>query len=120
MTRLSKTEFRNALERFYDDVAGGAPVDVKWKKKMMDAGTPDLPDDPTPDQIDAWVELMDMLSDKTYAAEMRAHMSTYGQKNSIPPPMPRQLMRPSHGCGLRSKMAWGPSRPWVGRSPPTG
>lgn len=75
VTRLSKTEFRSALERFYDDVAGGAPVDAEWKRKMMDAGTPDLPEDPTPDQIDAWAELMDMLSDKTYAAEMRAHMS---------------------------------------------
>lgn len=51
-------------------------MDAEWKKKMMDAGTPDLPDDPTPEQIDAWVELMGMLSDKTYAAEMRSHMST--------------------------------------------
>lgn len=76
VTKLSKTEFRAALERFYDEVAGGAPVDAEWKKKMMDAGTPDLPDDPTPEQIDAWGELMDMFSDKTYAAEMRSHMST--------------------------------------------
>lgn len=75
MTKLSKTEFRAALERFYDDVAGGAPMDAAWKKKMMDAGTPDLPEDPTAEQIDAWAELMDMLSDKAYAAEMRAHMS---------------------------------------------
>ncbi|OCP00852.1 MULTISPECIES: MerR family transcriptional regulator [unclassified Ensifer] len=76
VTRLSKTEFRAALKRFYDDVAGDAPVDAAWKRKMMDAGTPDLPEDPTPEQIDAWTELMDMLSDKAYAAEMRAYMST--------------------------------------------
>ncbi|HEV7308249.1 MerR family transcriptional regulator [Ensifer sp.] len=75
VTKLSKTEFRKALERFYDEVAGGAPVDLEWKKRMMDAGTPDLPDDPTPEQFDAWAELMEMLSDKAYAAEMRAHMS---------------------------------------------
>ncbi|HEV7319476.1 MAG TPA: MerR family transcriptional regulator [Ensifer sp.] len=76
VTELSKTEFRKALDRFYDEVAGGAPVDAEWKKRMIDAGTPDLPEDPTPEQIDAWAELMGMLSDKAYAAEMRAHMST--------------------------------------------
>lgn len=75
VTRISKTEFRAALERFYDDVAGGAPMDAAWKKKMMDASTPDLPEDPAAEQIDAWAELMEMLSDKAYAAEMRAHMS---------------------------------------------
>ncbi len=75
MTRISKTEFRAALDRFYDDVAGGAPMDAAWKTKMMDAGTPDLPDDPTAEQVDAWAELMEMLSDKAYAAEMRAQMS---------------------------------------------
>lgn len=75
VTKLSKTEFRTALERFYDEVAGGAPVDTEWKNRMMDAGTPDLPEDPTPEQIDAWTELMAMLSDRAYATEMRTQMS---------------------------------------------
>lgn len=75
VTRLSQTEFRAAVERFYDEVTGDAGMDPAWKKQMVDAGTPDLPDDPTPEQLDAWSELMGILSDTDYVRAMRADMA---------------------------------------------
>lgn len=75
MTRLSQTEFRAAVERFFDEVAGDARMDADWKKQMVNAGTPDLPDDPTREQLDAWTELMGILSDTDYVKEMRANMA---------------------------------------------
>ncbi|MEO5758525.1 MAG: MerR family transcriptional regulator, partial [Mesorhizobium sp.] len=74
VTSFSQTEFRAAIEHFYDQVAEGAHMDPAWKKQMVDAGTPELPDDPTPEQIDAWTELMAIISDKAFIDEMRANM----------------------------------------------
>lgn len=75
VTKLSQTEFRAAVARFYDQVADGARMDDDWRRQMIDAGTPPLPDDPTPTQVDAWTELMGILSDKDYIAEVRANMA---------------------------------------------
>lgn len=76
VTKLSQTEFRTAIERFFEDVASEANVSPEWKKQMIDASTPDLPDDPTPEQVDAWTEIMAFVSDKEYAMELRNSMSS--------------------------------------------
>lgn len=76
VTKLSQTEFRAAIERFFDDVASGSQIDPEWKKQMIVASTPDLPDDPTPEQVDAWTEIMQIVSDRNYIAEMRKSMSS--------------------------------------------
>lgn len=75
VTNFSQTEFRAAIERFYDQVADGANMDAAWKQQMIDAGTPTLPDDPTPEQIDAWTEFMAIVSDKAFIKEVRANMA---------------------------------------------
>ncbi|MGL4285652.1 MAG: MerR family transcriptional regulator [Phreatobacter sp.] len=75
VTSLSQAEFRAAIERFYDEVAEGAEMDPAWKKRMIDAGTPELPDEPTPEQIDAWTEIMTIISDQAYIQEVRAGMA---------------------------------------------
>ncbi|MBT1159951.1 MerR family transcriptional regulator [Aminobacter anthyllidis] len=76
VTKLSQSEFRAAIERFFDDVASDAKMSPEWKKQMIDASTPDLPDDPTPEQVDAWTEIMAFVSDKEYVAELRKSMSS--------------------------------------------
>jgi DNA-binding transcriptional MerR regulator len=75
VTSLSQTDFRAAVEPLLDQAAGDTEIDPDWKKQMVDAGTPELPDDPTPEQIDAWTELMAMLSDQDYLREMRVGMA---------------------------------------------
>jgi hypothetical protein len=40
-------------------------------RQMIEASIPELPEDPTPEQCDAWIELSGMLSDPGFAANMR-------------------------------------------------
>ncbi len=75
MTTLSRTERRNVLERFYDQVSQGTGIDRQWMQQMVEASTPELPDDPTPEQCDAWIELSDILGDPAFVANMRANAS---------------------------------------------
>ena len=75
MASMSKAEFRAKVERFVDKVAEGTPMDDDWKRQMIEVNTPDLPEEPTPEQIDAWNEIMAILSDETYIDAMRADMA---------------------------------------------
>jgi DNA-binding transcriptional MerR regulator len=72
MTKLSTAELRTAVQRFYDTVSDGAGIDHEWKNRLIEASVPDLPDDPTPAQIDAYVELSEILSDPKFVENMRA------------------------------------------------
>lgn len=75
MTSMSKAEFRARVERFVDKVAEGTPMDDAWRQRMIELNTPDLPEEPTPEQIDAWNEIMSILSDEAYIDAMRADMA---------------------------------------------
>ena len=64
---------RAALVRgFYDEVAEGLPVDKSWLKSMRENSLPELPARPSPAQLDAWLELAEILLDPAFLANMRA------------------------------------------------
>ena len=71
MTSLSNAEMRSLTERFYDKVTGDR-MNPEWRQKAIAAGVPELPDDPTPEQIDAFAELRAMLSDESVIASAKA------------------------------------------------
>ena len=71
VTRLSNEERKAVIEKFYDDVSEGIPIDEKWKKQMVEASAPKLPDNPTPAQLDAWVELAEMVADPKFVEGLR-------------------------------------------------
>ncbi|AZO77106.1 MULTISPECIES: MerR family transcriptional regulator [unclassified Bosea (in: a-proteobacteria)] len=71
MTNLSNADMRALTERFYDEVTGDR-MNPDWRQKAIEAGAPELPDDPTPEQIDAFAELRAMLSDETVIASAKA------------------------------------------------
>jgi DNA-binding transcriptional MerR regulator len=71
MTSLSNADMRALTERFYDEVTGDR-MNPDWRQKAVEAGAPELPDDPTPEQIDAFAELRAMLSDKAVIARAKA------------------------------------------------
>ncbi len=71
MTSLSNGDMRALTERFYDEVTGDR-MNPDWKRQAIDAGTPELPDDPTPEQIDAFAELRAMLTDEAVIASAKA------------------------------------------------
>src|SRR5580658_1195069 len=71
VTRLSNEERRSVIESFYNQVSEGVPIDEKWKREMIDASAPKLPDNPTPEQLDAWIELAELVSDPTFVESLR-------------------------------------------------
>lgn len=71
MTTVSNTERVDVLRRFLDHVVSGATVDATWKEWMFDMSRPELPDDPTDNQIDAWIELAALLADPSFIDKMR-------------------------------------------------
>ena len=73
MTQLSRAERRNVVERFYEKVADGIDIDQKWIRQMIETSVPELPDEPSPEQCDAWIELSAMLNDPSLVANIRAN-----------------------------------------------
>jgi DNA-binding transcriptional MerR regulator len=73
MTNLSRAERRGVIERFFDRVSDAVRIDPKWMRQMIEASIPELPDDPTPAQCDAWIELSNILGDPDFIANMRSN-----------------------------------------------
>ncbi|QNQ08428.1 helix-turn-helix domain-containing protein [Sphingomonas alpina] len=77
MSRLSNAQMRTLVETFVDRIAEGAPIDDDWRERMMETSVPDLPDDPTEEQIAAWEEIATLLEDEGFAQELRAETSAF-------------------------------------------
>ena len=71
VTKLSHDQRKAMIETFYSRVFADAPVDPAWRRSMIDASTPYLPDDPTSEQLDAWIELATLLEDPSFIESMR-------------------------------------------------
>lgn len=71
VTRLSNEERKAVIQGFYDRIGEGVPIDAKWKEQMVEAAAPKLPDDPTPAQLDAWIEMTEMMADPAFVEGLR-------------------------------------------------
>ena len=83
MTQLSRAERRNVVEGFFEQVSDGINVDKKWVRQMVEATIPELPDEPTPEQCDAWIELSSILADPAFIANMRSNASDVWGRDSF-------------------------------------
>ncbi|MFI5674750.1 helix-turn-helix domain-containing protein [Streptomyces cellulosae] len=71
LARLSAAERSRIVEDFMAEVFDGldtADPDIRRRLRFAPA---DLPDDPTPEQVDAWVELAELIQDPEFRATMR-------------------------------------------------
>ena len=73
MTTLSRAERRNVIERFYEQVSEDTKIDQKWMREKIEASAPRLPDEPTAEQLDAWVELAEIIADPAFVESMRTN-----------------------------------------------
>ncbi|WP_394824812.1 MerR family transcriptional regulator [Pendulispora albinea] len=71
VTRLSHEERKAVIERFYENVMHGIDVDEEWKREVIAKSMPKFPDPTTPAQLDAWIELVELVSDPTLVANLR-------------------------------------------------
>ncbi len=69
LTSLTADVRRRIVDDYLDAVFGDDPSAVADKTRM---GTPELPDDPTADQVAAWVEIAGLLRDPNFIATSRA------------------------------------------------
>ncbi|MGW4020334.1 helix-turn-helix domain-containing protein [Streptomyces sp. NPDC005009] len=71
LARLSAAERGRIIDDFMAEVFDGidtADPDIRTRLRFAAA---DLPDDPTPEQVDAWVELAELIQDPEFRATMR-------------------------------------------------
>jgi len=71
LARLSAAERRRIMEEFVEELFHGLDsVDPAIRDRMRSMAV-DLPEDPTPEQVDAWVELAELVQDPEFRAGMR-------------------------------------------------
>ncbi|MBR7832527.1 MerR family transcriptional regulator [Actinospica durhamensis] len=70
LAKLSDDERRRLISDFIDDVYGGLDANPEFVA-LMRAMAPELPDDPTPEQVEAWVELAELCQDPDFRAGVR-------------------------------------------------
>lgn len=71
MTNVSNADRIDVFRRFLDRAVSGATVDKTWKEWMLEMSRPELTDNPTDEQIDAWIELSALLADPSFIDKMR-------------------------------------------------
>lgn len=67
LATLSDRERRRLVDEFVDHIVSGIDVDPGFPA-MMRAALPGLPDDASPEQVGAWVELAELIQDEDFRA----------------------------------------------------
>lgn len=86
LARLSAAERAQIIDDFKAEVFGRLDVDPSLRDRMSTFRV-ELPDDPTPEQVDAWIELAELVGDPGFQARMRTMLtlSTPTPGQSRPP-----------------------------------
>ena len=86
LARLSATERMQIIDDFKEDVFGGLDIEPSQRDQIR-ALRIELPDDPTPEQVDAWIELAELVQDPDFRARMRTflELNTPAPGQSKPP-----------------------------------
>ncbi|WP_199545820.1 MerR family transcriptional regulator [Streptomyces sp. N35] len=71
LARLSAAERARIIDEFTAEVFGGLDTTDPDIGTRLRFGIPDLPDDPTAEQADAWVEMAELLQDPGFRVSMR-------------------------------------------------
>lgn len=82
LTRLSGEERRRLIDDFVEGTFGAADADPA-AAAMVRAAAPDLPRDPSGEQVAAWVELVELMGDEDFRARLR-RTATYRATGRTP------------------------------------
>jgi len=70
LAKLSEDERNRILSDFYDEVFGGLDIDPEFEERMRSV-RPELPDDPSPEQVEAWIELAQLVQEPGFRQRVR-------------------------------------------------
>jgi DNA-binding transcriptional MerR regulator len=71
LARLSAQERQRIVDEFVDGTFADLPADRPGFAQAMRQMPAELPDDPTPEQVDAWVELAELIADPDFRRRTR-------------------------------------------------
>jgi DNA-binding transcriptional MerR regulator len=91
LARLSAAERRKIIDDFITEVFTGLDADPKLKDKLQ-LTVPELPDEPTPDQLSAWVELAELVQDPSFRQRMRKMAEYHAGRSDAGGPDPEPGM----------------------------
>jgi DNA-binding transcriptional MerR regulator len=70
LAAMTDEERHGLIDEFWDEVTAGLNINPDFDAGMRSA-KPTLPDDPTPEQLQAWIELAELVQDKDFRARIR-------------------------------------------------
>jgi len=70
LAQLSDDERKRIVGEFLEEAFAGLELEPGFVERMRSA-MPELPDDPTPEQVDAWIELGELVQDPAFKASIR-------------------------------------------------
>lgn len=71
LASMTDAERAALIDDFWDEVTAGLDINPEFAAGMRSA-KPVLPDDPSPEQLEAWLELAELVRDKDFRARIRA------------------------------------------------
>lgn len=86
LARLSDEERNRIIHEFIDATFGGLDANPEFVS-MMRSAMPNLPEDPTSEQVEAWVELAELVQDTDFRAAVRRmaeHQAEQGESRLHP------------------------------------
>lgn len=95
MARLSAEQRQQVIDAFVDETFAGIPEDAPgaWIADAMRTMPTTLPDEPTDEQVDAWLELAALVADPGFRESTRRMAVTGADPaTDVPPETDRQLM----------------------------
>jgi len=75
LASMSDEERKRLVDEFWDEMVEGLEIDPQFYERMR-AGKPELPDDPSPEQLEAWIEFAELVQDPDFRALIRGMSET--------------------------------------------
>lgn len=82
LASMSDEERRRLVDEFWDEVSEGLDVDSEFYDRMRSA-KPELPDDPTPQQLEAWIEFAELVRDPDFRAVIRKMSERQAERGQV-------------------------------------
>ena len=102
LARLDAAERRQLLDTFWDRALEGVPIDEATAARFRAMGSPELPAEPTPEQLDAWLELAELATDEDFQATTRRNaMWAPGARRGLRRRRVPDRVRAGDGAGAR-------------------
>jgi DNA-binding transcriptional MerR regulator len=110
LARLSAEERQRILDDFWDEVFADLDVDPDFAARMRSA-RPELPDEPSPEQVEAWVELARLVEDPGFRARVRAMSESHAGTPPVPAEAGRQAQLVTDKAGEALQAGIDPAAP---------